>query len=330
MRPLVGRVLIGNGSRAVLALTLTAFLLTGCSLARRKSEPPANAPSSIPSGSAVPQPPLDVLSIPDAVPRAEPRSRRGNPPFYEVFGKRYYVLASSVGHVERGTASWYGPGFHSASTSMGEPYDMYAMTAAHKTLPLPAYAEVTNLRNGRKVVVRINDRGPFVGDRIIDLSYTAAAQLDMLLQGTAPVEVRVITPPGDIPDLLAKGDAPLNEARPSTARREARPLLPANGGQISNVPTPPPVTVVNAPSMKSTVAAPMYIQAGVFADHENARRRVEVLLAAGLELASLEEIGDPRALHRVRVGPFASVEEFDLTMQRLRTLGITDARLLTD
>ena len=103
------------------------------------------------------------------------------------------MLASSEGFVERGTASWYGPGFHSASTSLGERYDMYAMTAAHKTLPIPAYAEVTNLKNGRKVVVRINDRGPFVGDRIIDLSYTAAAKLDMLLAGTAPVEVRVIT-----------------------------------------------------------------------------------------------------------------------------------------
>jgi rare lipoprotein A len=292
-----------SSARAVLALTLTAFLLTGCSVARRKSDPPADTPKSMPSGSAVPQPPPDVLSIPDAVPRAEPRSKRGNPPFYEVFGKRYYVLASSEGHLERGTASWYGPGFHSASTSMGEPYDMYAMTAAHKTLPLPAYAEVTNLRNGRKVVVRINDRGPFVGDRIIDLSYTAAAQLDMLLQGTAPVEVRVITP----------------SAGPGSALPQS---LPA--------PVTPPVTVVNAPAAKSAGAAPMYIQAGVFADHENARRRVEVLLAAGVELASLEDIGSPRALHRVRVGPFASVEEFDLNLQRLRTLGIADARLLTD
>src|SRR6187401_1989258 len=192
-----------NVSRVALALTLATFLLSGCSLARRKPEHPA----SIPSGSAVPQPPADVLSIPDAVPRVEPRSTRGNPPFYEVFGKRYYVLASSEGFVERGTASWYGPGFHAASTSLGERYDMYAMTAAHKTLPIPAYAEVTNLRNGRKVVVRINDRGPFVGDRIIDLSYTAAAKLDMLLQGTAPVEVRVITargpgsaaPPANVP-----------------------------------------------------------------------------------------------------------------------------------
>jgi len=291
-----------NVTRLALASTLAVFLLAGCSLAGRKSEPT----SSVPSGSAVPQPPPDVLAIPDAVPRAEPRSKRGNPPFYEVFGKRYYVLASSEGHVERGTASWYGPGFHSASTSMGEPYDMYAMTAAHKTLPLPAYAEVTNLRNGRKVVVRINDRGPFVGDRIIDLSYTAAAQLDMLLQGTAPVEVRVITP----------------RSGSGSASPQRLPAAPAAA--------PPPVTVVNAPAVKIAGSEPMYIQAGVFGDHENARRRVEVLLAAGVELASLDEIAGSRTLHRVRVGPFASVEEFDLNMKRLRELGINDARLLTD
>ena len=183
-----------------------------------------------------------MLSIPDAVPRVEPRSARGNPPFYTVFGKRYYVLASSEGHVERGTASWYGPGFHAASTSMGEPYDMYAMTAAHKTLPLPAYAEVTNLRNGRKVVVRINDRGPFVGDRIIDLSYTAAARLDMLLQGTAPVEVRVITPRGSVLQ------GPRCRRRLPAARR--------------HVPAPPPVTVVNAPAAKVPGDPAMYHPGG--------------------------------------------------------------------
>jgi rare lipoprotein A len=300
---------MGNVPRAALALTLTAFLLSACSLARRHPEPGKPAPSaSIPSGSAVPQPPLDVFSIPDAVPRAEPRGTRGNPPFYEVFGKRYYVLASSEGFVERGTASWYGPGFHSASTSLGERYDMYAMTAAHKTLPIPAYAEVTNLKNGRKVVVRINDRGPFVGDRIIDLSYTAAAKLDMLLAGTAPVEVRVISTKGG-----------------------AGSALPPPGVPAPVAPAAPPVTVVNAPAVKMPDAPAMFIQAGVFADHENARRRVEVLLAAGIELASLDEIPrSERALHRVRVGPFASVEEFDFNMKRLRELGINDARLLTD
>jgi rare lipoprotein A len=290
---------------------ILCILLASCSLTRPDTKPERRASTTtVPSGSAVPQPPLDVFSIPDAVPRAEPRGTRGNPPFYEVFGKRYYVMASSEGYVERGTASWYGPGFHSASTSLGERYDMYAMTAAHKTLPIPAYAEVTNLRNGRKVVVRINDRGPFVGDRIIDLSYTAAAKLDMLLQGTAPVEVRVITARG-------AGSAAPPPNVPT-------PVAPAP----SSV---PPVTVVNAPAVKAPVSQAMFIQAGVFADHENARRRVEVLLAAGVELASLDELPrNDRSLHRVRVGPFASVEEFDLNMKRLRDLGISDARLLND
>jgi rare lipoprotein A len=285
-----------------------ATALAGCSLVGRKS----SEPKRVPSGSNVPQVPPDVLSVPDAVPRAEPRGRRGNPPFYEVFGKRYYVMASSEGWVERGTASWYGPGFHAASTSMGEPYDMYAMTAAHKTLPIPAYAEVTNLRNGRKVVVRINDRGPFVGDRIIDLSYTAAAKLDMLTAGTAPVEVRVIS--------TSREREGAGSAQP--------PILPA-----APAPAPPPapapqVTVVNAPGAQLPGAQVMFIQAGVFATHENARRRVESLLAAGIELASLDEMSGQRTLHRVRVGPFATVEEFDLTMKKLRELGIDDARLL--
>jgi len=281
---------------------ILCIALAGCSIARRQPEPRA----SIPSGSSVPSPPADVLSIPDAVPRPEPRGTRGNPPFYEVFGKRYHVMATSDGWIERGTASWYGPGFHSASTSLGEPYNMYAMTAAHKTLPIPCYAEVTNLRNGRKVVVRINDRGPFVGDRIIDLSYTAAAKLDMLLQGTAPVEVRVLS--------AGKGSG--------TALPPATPVAP---------PPVPVVTVVNAPAANTTTNSVMYIQAGVFANHENARQRVETLLAAGVDLASLEDL--PRAdrtLYRVRVGPFASVEEFDLNMKRVRDLGIQDARLLTE
>src|SRR5690606_39437484 len=115
--------------------------------------------------------PVEIEKIPAPVPRAEPRSAKGNPPFYEVLGKRYFVLEDSAGYVERGIASWYGPGFHSSSTSNGERYDMYAMTAAHKTLPLPCYVQVTNLRNGKSVVVRVNDRGPFKDGRIIDLSY---------------------------------------------------------------------------------------------------------------------------------------------------------------
>ncbi len=153
------------------------------------------------------QPPPDAGSIADPIPRAEPRSRKGNPPFYEVFGKRYFVMPDSTGYLERGVASWYGPGFHKASTANGERYDMYAMTAAHKTLPLPAYVRVTNLRNGRSVTVRVNDRGPFKDTRIIDLSYTAAVKLDMIRDGTAFVEVRALTP-GQAPTIAAPPAAP--------------------------------------------------------------------------------------------------------------------------
>ena len=306
---------MGGASLKFSAILLCSTLLAGCSVLGGKKPEPRK---QIPSGSNVPQVPADVLSIPDAVPKYEPRGTRGNPPFYEVFGKRYYVMASAEGWVERGTASWYGPGFHAASTSLGEPYDMYAMTAAHKTLPIPAYAEVTNLRNGRKVVVRINDRGPFVGDRIIDLSYTAAAKLDFLNQGTAPVEVRVLTPG------RGSGSAmpPVAVSAPAPGPVSAPPRTPASP------PPSPPVTVVNAPAAVPGRQA-MFIQAGVFADHENARRRVESLLQAGLELASLEEMQGQRTLHRVRVGPFATVEEYDRAMARLRELGIDDARLLT-
>ncbi|MGH8149348.1 MAG: septal ring lytic transglycosylase RlpA family protein [Steroidobacteraceae bacterium] len=139
-------------------------------------------------------PPPDILAIPNAVPRYEARSKLGNPPFYDVNGHRYFVLATAQGYVARGVASWYGPAFHGLRTATGEPYDMYAMTAAHKTLPLPCYVRVTNLENGRSVVVRVNDRGPFVANRIIDLSYTAAAKLGMLRNGTAFVEVRAVIP----------------------------------------------------------------------------------------------------------------------------------------
>lgn len=191
--------------RLCVALSLST-LATACSITGRREPPP---PSPPPVMQPVPPPtvgtpPRDIHSIPDAVPKWEPRSKRGNPPFYTVLGKRYAVLPSAEGYVERGVASWYGPTFHGVATSIGEQYDMYGMSAAHKTLPLPAYARVTNLRNGKSVVVRVNDRGPFVANRIIDLSYTAAAKLDMLKEGTTLVEVKVVTPADT--DKLARTD----------------------------------------------------------------------------------------------------------------------------
>ncbi len=185
--------------RVVSILVLIAALLAGCTTpAPRPTSPRApSEPVHVPVPPPTVPPPPDIGAIPDAIPRQEPRSAKGNPPFYTVLGKRYFVLPTADGYVERGVASWYGPGFHDARTSNGEAYDMYAMTAAHKTLPLPTYVQVTNLSNGRSVVLRVNDRGPFKDTRIIDLSYTAAAKLDMLRAGTAFVEVRALTPVGD-------------------------------------------------------------------------------------------------------------------------------------
>jgi rare lipoprotein A len=169
--------------RSGLALTAFALLLAGCSTTTYKTPPLPSLP-----------PPGEIAAIPEPIPKVEPRSTRGNPKFYTVLGRRYFVLETAEGYLERGVASWYGPGFHASTTSNGERYDMYAMSAAHKTLPLPAYVQVTNLRNGRSVVVRVNDRGPFKDGRIIDLSYTAASRLDMLKAGTTFVEVRALTP----------------------------------------------------------------------------------------------------------------------------------------
>ena len=181
----------------VWAIFLTA-LLAGCATTPH----PAPAPPT-------PLPPLppNFASIPNAVPRFEPRAPHGNPPFYDVDGRRYYVLATAEGYDETGVASWYGPTFDGLRTSDGDRYDMYAMTAAHKTLPLPTYVRVTNLSNGRSIVVKVNDRGPFVANRLIDLSYVAAARLDMLGTGTALVEVRAITPDNPV-ELTRASESP--------------------------------------------------------------------------------------------------------------------------
>jgi rare lipoprotein A len=162
--------------------------------------PPAQATSPQASASSGRPSDAELLALPDAIPRAEPLSLLGNPAFYEVYGQRYKVLATAHGYTERGVASWYGPDFHGIATSTGEPYDMYGMTAAHKTLPLPAYVRVTNLRNGRSIVVRVNDRGPFKANRIIDLSYAAALKLDMIREGTTLVQVQAEDPDGGYVD----------------------------------------------------------------------------------------------------------------------------------
>jgi rare lipoprotein A len=263
--------------KVALCIAATALLAACGSHPVREPRPPPTAAER-----SAPPPPASLDAIPDPVPRAEPRSSRGNPVSYEVFGKRYYVLATAEGYKERGVASWYGPDFHARPTSSGEPYDMYAMTAAHKTLPIPAYARVTNLANGRSVVVRINDRGPFVANRIIDLSYTAAHKLDMWRAGTAFVEVEVITP-----------GAPADIARDLAA---------------------PPPTALAAPLL--------YLQVGAFGSADNAAKLVERLRASGIEPVSVAGPAGSPPLHRVRVGPVANVAAYDAMAARVSRLGL--------
>lgn len=281
--------------RLALVVLAGAVLAACSSVPLREPAPPA--PTTGPAAPPAPAPrrtrpptPEEIAAIPDAVPREEPRSLRGNPPFYTVFGKRYEVLPTAEGYKERGVASWYGPTFHEKDTSTGEPYDMYAMTAAHKTLPLPAYARVTNLSNGRSVVVRINDRGPFVGSRIIDLSYTAAHKLDMVRAGTAFVEVEVITP-ASVSSLAQRVEA----------------------GQ----------------AIPQATAPALYVQAGAFGVAANAQRLAARLREAGFANTLVLPPGAGVALHRVRIGPISRVEEYDRIVDRLNALGI-EARLAND
>lgn len=172
-------------------------LIAGC--ASPPQEPVSELEQSQPEQQYVnddygPEKAVDVSHIPDAIPRKEPPSRYGNPESYTVRGKTYKVSTAPPGFKQTGIASWYGLKFHGQRTSSGEAYDMYKMTAAHKTLTIPCYVRVTNLENGKQVVVRVNDRGPFHPNRIIDLSYTAAVRLGVQQKGTAAVEIAIITP----------------------------------------------------------------------------------------------------------------------------------------
>ncbi|MGI9224205.1 MAG: septal ring lytic transglycosylase RlpA family protein [Woeseiaceae bacterium] len=259
---------------------------------------------SAPSGS------VSVPDLPgDAVPRPEPKSRYGNGPRYEVLGKSYTVMPSGTGYKERGVASWYGKKFHGRLTSNREPYDMYAMTAAHKTLPLPTYVQVRNLRNNKTVIVRVNDRGPFVHNRVIDLSYAAALKLDMVRDGTSLVEVTAITfddPPGD---------------RPVRIVEPAEPPAPVSV---------PASTPAPEPEQESRELNEIYVQVGAFGDRANAERRQSALSSGGIGnvFVFADEAASP-PLYRVRIGPIGGVDDYDALVTRLETLGITDPYLVT-
>ncbi|MGD8407833.1 MAG: septal ring lytic transglycosylase RlpA family protein [Thiohalophilus sp.] len=258
---------------------------------------------------------FNAAHIPNAVPRVEPRSRYGNPDSYVVNGQRYYVKTSSVGYAQRGMASWYGKKFHGHRTSNGETYDMYGMTAAHKTLPLPTYAEVTNLNNGRKIIVRINDRGPFHPDRIIDLSYAAARKLDMTGSGTVPVMVRAIDP-----------RQPTTPVQAKSSEASSR-YVAAQMGRLPEKSSPQ--------TLPDTVSTPdsgtdIFIQVGAFSSRDNAEQLRNRLNQEFQGLHVAAAFHDETRLYRVRIGPLESRQQADQLMEQILRSGLAMPRLVLD
>lgn len=246
------------------------------------------------------------------VTKSQKRSSRGNPPFYEVFGERYYVLNTSAGYKERGIASWYGKKFHGKPTSSGEIYDMHAMTAAHKTLPLPTNVRVTNLRNGKSIVVTVNDRGPFVDNRIIDLSYSAAQKLNMISAGTTFVEVETLTRNAPRTPLLAE-----SPGQPTVAKTFVSMANPISSAAAE-------------PAIGSTVTR-LYLQVGAFGDRLNAQKLQQQLNNHGISnvVIRYDESSEP-ALYRVRLGPITNVDEYDALVKRVDGIHINDTHLVTE
>jgi rare lipoprotein A len=298
--------------RARLAFALTLLCLGGClHRAPTRPNPPGDtnvpAPSSTTGGryaqdrDSTPAGVPDISQIPEPTPKAEAASQYGNKSPYSVLGESYRVLPSANGYVERGLASWYGNKFHGYMTSDFERYDMYAYSAAHKTLPLPSFARVTNLENGRSVIVRVNDRGPFVQNRIIDLSYVAAVKLGVWPKGTAMVEVRGMDP-----------------AHPERAAEPAR-------SQSASTHTTGPE------SPQKTPKPSLYLQVGAFADPANAERAAAKVRAAHLgEVHVVDAQVGAKTVQRVRLGPLKDADDADRLAPALRKLGLGEPRVAVD
>ena len=288
---------------ARVAITLLLVpLFSGCfqrHATRPRSASPARPSASAPHGryaqarDSTPAAVPDISKIPEPVPRDEARSQYGNKSPYSVLGQSYRVLPTCKGYAERGLASWYGNKFHGYTTSNFEKYDMYAYSAASKVLPLPCYVRVTNLENGRSAIVRVNDRGPFVANRIIDLSYVAAVKLGVWPKGTAMVEVRGIDP-----DHPAASTEPIRQRAVSSGSGTG--LAPESAHKPS-----------------------LYLQVGAFADAANAQRAAEKVRVARLGRVQVITMQvDGKTLHRVRLGPLKDAREADRLTPKLRALGL--------
>ena len=296
--------------------------------------------------------PVDLASIPDAVPQPEPLLPRTMRP-YSVFGRQYTPMTQIEPFRERGVASWYGRRYHGQPTSSGERYDMYAMTAAHPTLPIPSYARVTSVANGRSVVVRVNDRGPFLQNRVIDLSYTAAAKLGYVEAGSAEVDVELVTQFDGAATTAASASAGANRAATATAAASTVAPAPMPTGAAS--PAPPltltlaPLPVVNAaPAASGDVARPsvetisstpeasraealspsridppapprsFWLQFGAFNSLANARGAMAQLARRLDFLGAVFDVRQEAALYKVQAGPWERREEALAAAARVR------------
>jgi rare lipoprotein A len=277
--------LLRTRSLCASAALIAALLLAGCATR-------APAPQS---DGAEARPPLDPMQVPDAVPVLEPIRAGGPNKPYEVLGESYTPLPPEAALSERGLASWYGRKFHGRRTASGELYNMYAMTAAHPTLPLPSFARISNPANGRSVIVRINDRGPFVKGRIVDLSYTAAQKLGVL--GVAPVELVRITP---------------DEIRRGAWQRKTPGAAPLIDGDE------PPAAMATAPPQSASASRGFWLQLGAFRERQGAEQLQGQAAAAVDGIAPLLAVFNENALYRLQAGPFASRDEAQRAAERVR------------
>ena len=290
-------------SLSLLLTVVASLVLGGCASApdTDSSSRYTLATDRAPSGS------FDVSGLDDAVPVYEAPRSAGNKSPYEVWGKQYFVLESNDGYVSRGTASWYGEKFHGHKTSNGETFNMYAMSAAHKSLRIPGYARVTNLDNGRSVIVRVNDRGPFHSDRIIDLSYAAAKKLGYQTRGTARVEVAAISVKPD--GSMAIAGEPFTPGE-SVASAESR---------------------VKASGDMAMTNQSLFVQLGSFSSRDPAEKllsQVSAVLESPIRVRAVDTSSG--RFHRVQVGPFSDEDSARRTQSLLEARGFDQSILLTD
>lgn len=329
--------------RALRRTPHAAFVLAlaACTAPPRQETPPASAPpppvatAPQPAPGAPPvqfprkggyylddgpgaNPPANLEAVPDAVPRAEPLHRNAMRP-YTVMGREYTPMNALTPYRARGVASWYGRRYHGKLTSIGEPYDMYAMTAAHPTLPLPSYVRVTHVASGRSVVVRVNDRGPFIDSRLIDLSYTAAYKLGTLKGGSALVDVELIVP-GAARPALASAPTPTSTPAVSPA---AKPVPPPSGPAAPNatVAAPPaasaPAALPASQIPVATEAGRVYLQLAAFGSKDNADAYASRVRADVSWLDGQLRVHPREGLFRVRVGPYPNRDEARQAAERI-------------